>query len=221
MTPPRADFYAALGPDGLADLVDPAKTKADLRLVRGLCRGATTVLDLACGYGRISLPLAQDGLQVAGLDLDAALIARARRDARGLGLKLRYAVGDMRDLPYRDDSFTRVLCLWSSFQHLHSRRDQVRCLDECWRVLRPGGTAYIEMTDGGDPVIERRLAREGRGPLRRLARWRLHGGEIACFLHNTATLSAAAAASQAAGFAVVAPRVVHRIQRLTLTLRRS
>lgn len=214
------DFYRELGPAGLAALVEPAKTRADIALARRLCRGAGRVLDLACGYGRIALPLAAAGLAVEGIDLDAGLIAQARRDARGRGLPLRYRVGDMRALPYADGSFARVLCLWSSFQHLPTLRDQRACLAEVVRVLAPGGRAYLEMTDGSTPAIERRLAREGRGPGRRIARWRLNGAEISCYLHNQQTLSHALAPLRGATWTVT-HRIVHGVRRLTAELVRD
>lgn len=210
-----AAFYAAVGAAGLAGLVDPAKTRADLRFVRGSCRGARDLLDLGCGYGRIAIPLARRW-RVTGIDLDPHLVRAARRGARAAGVRLRLDVGSMLALPYPAASFDRVLCLWSSFQHLLTVRDQVRALDEMARVLRPGGLALIETVDGGQPAVARRLAREGRGRGRRIASWRLAGGTITVFIHDRATLGRAIARSRfaEAELAAVAihgpPRLVAR-----------
>lgn len=184
-----ADFYAAIGAQGLADIAPPC-TAADLRWLSRLLRGRRDILDAGCGYGRVALPLARAGHRVVGIDLDPGLIAAARRPARGLGLALRYRVGDIRELPAPDASHDAVLCLWSTFQHLLTARDRSRFLAEALRVLRPGGRLVLEMTDAGEPALAARLAREGGGPQRRIASWRLHGAVIRCFLHDAASLDA-------------------------------
>jgi 2-polyprenyl-3-methyl-5-hydroxy-6-metoxy-1,4-benzoquinol methylase len=50
-------------------------------------RSAGPVLDLACGTGIVSLPLALLGLPVTGVDLSEPMIAHARRKARALGTR--------------------------------------------------------------------------------------------------------------------------------------
>lgn len=207
------DFYAAIGPQGLADIAPP-HAPADRRWLGRLLAGRRDVLDAGCGYGRIALPLAQAGHRVLGVDLDPALVAAARSAARGLGLALRYRVGDIRALPAADASQDAVLCLWSTFQHLLVRADRRRFLGEALRVLRPGGRLVLEMTDAGEPALAARLARDGGGRDRRIAAWRLHGSVIRCYLHDAASLDAALAA---AGFARhrVATRMAGRVRRLT------
>jgi len=207
----NTSFYAQLGPVGLSELVEPAKTRADLRFVLALCRGGRDVIDIGCGYGRIAVPLGKAGLRVRGIDLDPQLIAAARRAVRGQGLPVRFAVGDMRELPAVDAAFDRALCLWSTFQHLLTRRDQVRALAGMHRVLRPGGRAFIEMVDG--VRLRRHLARHGRGRGRRVLTWPIHGAEITTFIHDGATLAAALAASPFSDWRIERPRI-HGIRRL-------
>jgi len=209
-------FYAKLGSDGLADLASEEKTRADLRLAKRLCRGGQDVLDLACGYGRIAVPLALAGWNVRGIDLARPLIVAARRAARRAASPARFDVGSMLDLPYRAASFDRVLCLWSSFNHLLTVADQRACVAEMLRVLRPGGRAYIESVDAGLPSIRRRLAREGFGDGKRLATWTLGGATITHFFHDRSTLTTACADARHVRIGLTA---VHGVRRLTARLR--
>ena len=94
------------------------------------------VLELACGTGRVAIPVAQAGVQLAGLDRSPAMLGRAREKA-GLS-NARWVEGDMRDfdLPER---FGLVYIPFRSFQHLLAVEDQLACLSCVRRHLAPGG----------------------------------------------------------------------------------
>src|SRR4051812_20357420 len=57
------------------------------------------VLDLCCGYGRISIELAKRGIEVTGFDASKYSLKRAAEDATAGGVQLNLLLGDMRDLP--------------------------------------------------------------------------------------------------------------------------
>lgn len=61
-------------------------------------RGRTggPVLELACGTGRLSVPLALDGHEVVGLDVSAAMLRAARRKAESAGAEIEFVQGHMR-----------------------------------------------------------------------------------------------------------------------------
>lgn len=141
------------------------------------------------------------------VDLDPALVADCRRRARGLGLPLRCAVGDIRDDLVPAASQDAVVCLWSTFQHLLTARDRRRCLVAFHRALRPGGLLVLEMTDAGEPTLAARLARAGQGPDRRIAAWRIRGAAIRCYLHDAPALAALLAGSPFARHRVRTRRV--------------
>jgi SAM-dependent methyltransferase len=84
-----ADFYDRSVGD---ELDDPAATSllAAIADVRGLC-----VLDLACGQGRVSRALARRGAKVVGVDISAALLAKARRAEEVEPLEIVYAETDV------------------------------------------------------------------------------------------------------------------------------
>jgi SAM-dependent methyltransferase len=102
------------------------------------------VLEVGCGPGHLSVRLARDhGLEVTGLDLDPAMIARARANSDRLGSGDRgrpsLLVGDVAALAFSDGSFDLVVSTLS----MHHWADPAAGLAEIGRVLRPGGRALI------------------------------------------------------------------------------
>jgi SAM-dependent methyltransferase len=102
------------------------------------------VLEVGCGPGRLSIRLAgQHGLDVTGLDLDPAMIQRARANAdrRGNSQARRpsFLVGDVASLAFPDGSFDLVVSTLS----MHHWADPMASLAEIGRVLRPGGRALV------------------------------------------------------------------------------
>lgn len=97
------------------------------------------VLDAACGTGRYTIPLAQAGARVTGIDLSEEMLDVARRKAAGGGLSLDLRVGDVRALPFADASFDLAICALA-LCHLPDLSPAAR---ELARVLRPGGRVVI------------------------------------------------------------------------------
>jgi ubiquinone/menaquinone biosynthesis C-methylase UbiE len=213
-------FYDKLGAQGLADIAFDAKTREDMRLVKRCARGARDILDLACGYGRIAIPLAKLGYRVRGIDLSREMIRDARMRARKTRPQIEFKVGSMIDLPYGNAEFDRVFCLWSSFNHMLNRRDQAECLNEMCRVLRPGGIAFVESVNGASAPLRRKMRADGFGPQRRLLEWELQGATITHFIHDADSLSAAIRRSRFDEFTVKLTTVFHH-RRLIAILKKS
>src|ERR1700727_1166087 len=80
------------------------------------------VLELACGTGQLTVPIASAGLPIAGLDLSAPMLKRARERAAVAKVSVEHALGDMRnfDLGRR---FGLIFVARNSLLHLHSTDD--------------------------------------------------------------------------------------------------
>ena len=106
-------------------------------------RGYRRILDLACGTGRHSLYLAKQGFAVYATDAAGTGIEITQQKAAVAGLDVRCSVHDMREAPFNDAFFDAVICTWS----IHHGRlaDIVRNVAEVYRILRPGGTAVIDV----------------------------------------------------------------------------
>jgi SAM-dependent methyltransferase len=113
-----------------------------LRLPPG---GGRLFLEVGCNWGRWCVAAARRGYVPVGIDPSLRAIQAARRVGRQLGVDAFYAVGDARHLPFAADSFD-VAFSYSVFQHF-AKPEAVASFDELGRVLRPGGTALVQMAN--------------------------------------------------------------------------
>lgn len=139
------DFYTEMGVDWLSARKNSVHTESELSYLTGLMRKGSMILDLACGYGRFSIPLAERGYRVYGVDITPAFIDVAQKEAGKRSLDIEFKVGDMRKIPYNNESFDYVICMWNAFSELALQADQNAAVREMYRVLRPDGMAIIEM----------------------------------------------------------------------------
>ena len=107
----------------------------------GVAPGAR-VLDAPCGFGRHSIPLADAGYDMVGVDLSADQLREARARA-GSRDNPALVEGDLRQLPFADEEFDCALNLFSSIGYWGDEGD-LAVLRELWRVLRPDAALVIE-----------------------------------------------------------------------------
>jgi len=120
---------------------DIADRTVDLAL--SCAPGARRVLDVGCGTGYLLRQIAQrlpDAVELAGVDAAPSMVEMARTRAPGDG-RLRFSTGFAEKLPYSSGSFD-LLVSTTSFDHW---ADQRAGLEECARVLAPGG--HLVLTD--------------------------------------------------------------------------
>jgi len=105
------------------------------------------VLELGCGTGRVSLPVAKHGTPLIGIDRSAPMLARARRRVvrAGLEARVRLVRGDIRVLPFRPRRFSLVMAPYGILQSLVRERDLGATLESAARVLRKGGRLGIDL----------------------------------------------------------------------------
>jgi ubiquinone/menaquinone biosynthesis C-methylase UbiE len=106
-------------------------------------RNGGTVLEIACGTGRVAIRLAQNGVNVVGLDLSAKMLKVARQKSVGLD-NIRWVQGDMRSFEL-GEAFGLVIIPGHSFQNLNTPQDQVACLECIQRHLIPGGFLVVHL----------------------------------------------------------------------------
>lgn len=106
------------------------------------CRGPA--LELACGTGRVAIPMARAGIDVTGLDISPAMLKLARKKAAGLSA--RFDLGDMARFNLRR-KFALIYIPFRSFQALHTPEQQRACLACVRRHLAPGGRFIVNIFD--------------------------------------------------------------------------
>jgi SAM-dependent methyltransferase len=153
------------------DHIFPVDPQA-VRFLAAHARPGCRLLDLACGTGGHAAALARLGHPVTGVDLDEAMIRRARAraaEASGAGAAagpagagagaggLDFRVLDMREAGRRlEPGFGLVYCIGNSLVHLESERAIGAVLADCLRLLEPGGRLVVQILNY-DRLLARRL----------------------------------------------------------------
>lgn len=99
------------------------------------------VLEVGCGAGVDLVRFARGGARVTGVDLSPSAINLARANFEQQGLSGRLEVADGEHLPFPDDTFDLV------YAHgvVQYTANPERLVDECRRVLKPGGQAVFQV----------------------------------------------------------------------------
>lgn len=124
------DLYDALLPSG----------GAHLSFYQGLARQqGGDVLELACGTGQLTIPIALDGRRpIVGLDQSKPMLSVAKRRASGLGAPVGFIQGDMRHFALNRD-FRLIFAARNSLLHLLTSADLLAAFSTARRHLAPGG----------------------------------------------------------------------------------
>lgn len=118
------------------------------RILQSLVRTGDRCLDLGCGYGYFTIPMAdlagQDG-SVTAADLQEKMLAGVARRARRAGLesRIRLHLVDSSGLPFRDE-FDCALAFWM----LHEVPDQAKTLEQIHLALKGGGRFLLVEPNG-------------------------------------------------------------------------
>jgi SAM-dependent methyltransferase len=118
-------------------------------------------LELACGTGRVLIPVAEAGVTVTGLDLSKPMITRARRKVAALPDEVRARItvgeGDMRSFRL-NAQFALIYVPFRAFLHLMQVSDQIAALNNIRRHLQPGGRLALNFFD---PSLEYIVSHSG------------------------------------------------------------
>jgi SAM-dependent methyltransferase len=108
------------------------------------------LLELACGTGRVTIPLARLDVasEIVAVDSSAPFLQRLRdrlaAENDGVRAAVRVVEGDMRR-PKLDGPFDMVIVPFNSLAYLIGREDRVACLTSARELLEPGGTFAFDI----------------------------------------------------------------------------
>jgi 2-polyprenyl-3-methyl-5-hydroxy-6-metoxy-1,4-benzoquinol methylase len=126
----------------LAEFFDPytydAEYGRDISDLKFYLQGKSSglALDLACGTGRLTIPLATAGFTCIGLDASPSMLKRAKEKSQALAIS--YINGDMKDFTF-NERFDLITCAGNSFQALLSEAEQLAMLTCVKKHLKPDG----------------------------------------------------------------------------------
>jgi len=101
------------------------------------------VLELACGTGRVCIPLAQKGFEVSGLDRSLPMLTQARAKAELAGVNLELILADCRDFRL-DKKFNLILFPYNSINLLHDLESVRACFSVVALHLAESGRFIME-----------------------------------------------------------------------------
>jgi SAM-dependent methyltransferase len=129
----------------LYDLLAPADPVLERFYVGEALVRSGPVLDLACGTGRLTIPLARAGKQVVGADLSAEMLQRARSSASAQGLELDLRRIDMRDFDLEGRKFDLIIVATNSLLHLQDYLEFRGFFRSVARHLTAGGRLIFDV----------------------------------------------------------------------------
>ena len=133
--------------DPIARLYDPwsASVVEDVEFyVEEALASGGPVVELACGTGRISVPVAKAGIRVIGVDASQRMLAVAREYAAAEGVELELQLGDMREPPV-EERVPLVIIPFRSLLHMTTESDRLRALRAARELLVPGGRLVFDV----------------------------------------------------------------------------
>lgn len=127
---------------------DPEITGPAAAFLAGLS-GDGRALEFAIGTGRIALPLARRGVEVHGIELSRAMVARLREKEGGREIPV--TIGDMASTRVKG-CFSLVYLVFNTISNLTTQDAQVDCFRNAASHLKAGGRFVVEV---GVPPLQR------------------------------------------------------------------
>lgn len=126
----------------------------------------TNVLDVACGGGRITVPLLRRGYDVTGTDFVSDFEQKIQRHEQEFNGEFKFYSADMTALPFPDNQFDSVVCV-NSLVYMPDKDKTQKAISEMSRVLKPNGGLYLTTWNilhpyWGTSVLLNYLTRRGK-----------------------------------------------------------
>ncbi len=102
------------------------------------------VLELACGTGRLTIPLAKEGVKITGIDNAEEMIALAEEKATKLGLNVDFHLKDLLDFDL-NEKFNFIFCVHNSFSHIDGFENVKQFFSNVSEHLEDDGTFILQV----------------------------------------------------------------------------
>jgi SAM-dependent methyltransferase len=112
---------------------------SEVHLTRSFFPPHSRLLDIGCGAGRTSIPLAQAGHEVVAMDLATPMVTQTHTLADFTSTRIHGAVADAAVLPFPSNTFDGVLFSYNGIELVPREAGKRAVLAEVFRTLRPGG----------------------------------------------------------------------------------
>jgi SAM-dependent methyltransferase len=153
-------FFSGLAVEFWQAVIPEEATAADVAFLwkhLGLSSGSR-VLDVPCGAGRLTLPLAARGCALTGLDISEQFLEAARASSAERDLAIEWRQADMSALDFKGE-FDAAFCFGNSFGYLDDAGNEA-FLASVSQALRPGGRFAIDYGQTAESIFPRLEARQ-------------------------------------------------------------
>jgi len=101
------------------------------------------ILELCCGTGRLTLPIAKDGYDISGVDYTSSMLEQAKVKASEGGLEVEFIEADIRtlDLP---EKYDLIFIPFNSIHHLYENDDLFKAFNAVKNHLKAGGLFLLD-----------------------------------------------------------------------------
>lgn len=137
--------------DNMEEYIDPSRYDIENQghpelglILQAISAIEGPIVDLACGTGRLTLPLAEAGFSMIGIDLHEGMLETARSKALARGLDIEWLQANALNLKLksRAAAFTMV---GNSFQHFLTQEQQLNLLRQINHNLAPDGLLIFDL----------------------------------------------------------------------------
>ena len=101
------------------------------------------ILELCCGTGRLTIPIAKDGYNIKGVDYTLSMLERAKEKAFQAGLKIDFIEADIRGLDL-GEKFDLIFIPFNSIHHLYKNEDLFDTLKVVRNHLKEKGLFLLD-----------------------------------------------------------------------------
>ena len=101
------------------------------------------ILELCCGTGRLTLPIAKDGYNICGVDYTSSMLEQAKEKASKAGLEIAFIEADIRTLNLQE-KFELIFIPFNSIHHLYKNEDLFKALNVVKNHLKEGGLFLLD-----------------------------------------------------------------------------
>ena len=101
------------------------------------------ILELCCGTGRLTIPIAKDGYDIKGVDYTSSMLERAKEKALQAGLKIDFIEADIRELNL-GEKFDLIFIPFNSIHHLYKNEDLFEALNTVKKHLKDNGLFLLD-----------------------------------------------------------------------------
>lgn len=103
------------------------------------------VLELGCGTGNITIPLANKGYNVTAVDLSEQMLERAREKAAQSGVKVDFYKQDMRSLALNNHKYDLIISCCDAFNYLTTKDDLQATMIQAYNHTNTGGLFLFDL----------------------------------------------------------------------------